>query len=272
MRTTPTSPEAEKGTMNMQQAGNAISRIVAEMEKSFREQEIKSCPKCGARVPAWGLKKYGYCMDCYERRENALETIRSVYENGNCGLCAEDRNFTFDRLTPGYQAEIIVSRLRQWTVEKANGKGEFIAGDLGTGKTTLVKCLIRQHVYNTHKSAIFMNFPKLFFDLRKGGFNNPVRDLLDRARTVSLLVIDDVGIGAKPSKSEDELLPLIDERWVNRRPTFFTCNMALPLDSRPPGMAELGKEHLTTRMIDRIMQATGYMQFIMSGHSLRGRI
>lgn len=226
---------------------------------------MANCPVCNKKVTEKEIRAFKMCYDCNERATERREKADWLMEEERSGLNVEDRKKTFGSLRKGLQSIEIINMLQIWRAEDSGGIGIYLSGDVGTGKTHLAKCVINHHVYRTGKGAVFLNYPKLFFNIKRG-FNirgSNARDLVWRAHEVPLVVIDDLGVGAKKGWAEDEILPLVDDRLSSGLPTIFTSNYSL---------ADINQddERLSPRLLDRIRQMVGNMQFELAGTSVRG--
>ena len=259
----------------MQQTFENMSSYWQKRYKELLENPppMVSCCHCGSSRAEREIKTFkGICYDCNQKQEARQEKLDWLYAYERSGLVPEDKRFEFSKITPGLQHDSIINYLSRWSAAMSKGRGFYLAGNLGTGKTTLVKCIINQHLKQTLTGAMFLKYPDVFAGLKQGGFkDNPTRGLLNRAYKVALLVIDDLGVGAKARWAEDEIMPIIDSRWASRLPTIFNSNGLMAMEGSGHGLRMLSEDRITSRVLDRIREATSNHQIVLAGSSLRGR-
>lgn len=136
------------------------------------------------------------------------------------------------------------------------GKGIFLTGSFGSGKTYLIAALFNELSKKNIKSTI-VYYPE-FLRTLKSSFQDDYREKFDCVKKSPILLIDDIGAENCSSWSRDEVLsPILQYRMEEELPTFFTSNF---------NMREL-EEHLSNtftgtekvkarRIIERIRQLT----------------
>jgi DNA replication protein DnaC len=121
---------------------------------------------------------------------------------------------------------------RAWADGTSATEALAIVGPMGRGKTHLAWRTARLWITSQTQRPDFGKLPtfvahratELFDKLRPDAPDNPYA-ILDKAKTASLLLIDDVA-AAKPSVwTQERLYELIDERYVQRRPIILTCDV-----------------------------------------------
>ncbi|WP_338969579.1 ATP-binding protein [Spiroplasma endosymbiont of Labia minor] len=109
------------------------------------------------------------------------------------------------------------------------GKGFFIYGKMGVGKTFLAKLIANNYAYKGLKTA-FITVAKLIRTI-KNDFNTTDQNgtkLLNLLTKAEVLVLDDIGADKPSIWSRDELLfSLLNYRMENKLLTFFTSNLTL---------------------------------------------
>ena len=136
------------------------------------------------------------------------------------------------------------------------GKGVFLTGSFGSGKTYLIAALFNELSKKNIKSTIIY-YPE-FLRTLKASFQDDYQEKFDSVKRSPILLIDDIGAENCSSWSRDEVLsPILQYRMEEELPTFFTSNF---------NMREL-EEHLSNtssgiekvkarRIIERIKQLT----------------
>lgn len=107
--------------------------------------------------------------------------------------------------------------------------GVYLSGDFGIGKTYLMGALANALAVN-QVNVMLLHFPSFINDL-KASFNKPhqdLSDLIDQAKKVSVLILDDLGADTLTAWSRDDILGVILEyRMQNELTTCFTSNFDL---------------------------------------------
>ncbi len=105
------------------------------------------------------------------------------------------------------------------------GRGTFLWGGCGTGKTHAAACAVRLAVIAGRKARLVT--AKRLLDEVKGGFDSGERDALRRYGAIDLLALDDLGAERSTPWSVGELTDLVDERVARGLPTVVTSNYRL---------------------------------------------
>ncbi len=109
--------------------------------------------------------------------------------------------------------------------ETKEGKGIYLTGNFGSGKTYLLAALFNELAKLGIRSAI-VYFPE-FLRTLKAGFQdgNEYQELFNSVKNAPLLLIDDIGAERITEWARDEVLsPILQYRMENKLPTFFTSN------------------------------------------------
>jgi DNA replication protein DnaC len=121
------------------------------------------------------------------------------------------------------------------------GKGLWLVGDVGTGKTTLAMIISRAAI-DAGRSVAIYSLPRLLNLIRDEiGTDNSLLDLLDRLSSVELLHIDDLGAQHTTPWRLEQLYSIVDARYQAGRAILATTNLL------PPALSEqLGQRVLTS--------------------------
>ena len=107
------------------------------------------------------------------------------------------------------------------------GRGLWIFGGVGTGKTTLAMIVSRQALEAGRSVAIY-SLPRLLAELRRtfdDDAQHSYTELLDRLAGVDLLHIDDVGAEQSSPWVLEQLYALINARYEEERSVILTTNI-----------------------------------------------
>ena len=137
---------------------------------------------------------------------------------------------------------------------EAGARGLLFYGRSGTGKTHLSASIIRYLVVQRGIRARFIEFKHLISDLRET-FSGPTSSssLTTPLVLVPLLVIDELGKGARREWEQDVLDELVSRRYNAKRTTLFTTNYQVGAGARAPGEESL-EERVGTRIYSRLAE------------------
>lgn len=142
------------------------------------------------------------------------------------------------------------------------GKGLYLSGSFGSGKTYLVAALFNELAKKNISSAL-VYYPELLRNL-KSSFGSDYEEKFDFIKTVPLLLLDDIGAENTTSWSRDEVLgPILQYRMEEELPTFFTSNLTLSELETSLSITNSGTEKVKAkRIIERIKQLTIPLELI----------
>ena len=106
-------------------------------------------------------------------------------------------------------------------------KGIYLSGNFGSGKSYLITALFNELAkYNIKSSVIY--FPEFLRKLKGSFGSESYNELFEQIKSVSLLLIDDIGAENLTEWARDEVLgTILQYRMDSKLPTFFTSNLSL---------------------------------------------
>jgi DNA replication protein DnaC len=117
------------------------------------------------------------------------------------------------------------SYVRNLEQRLAEGRGLWLVGDVGTGKTTLAM-IVSSAAIEAGKSVAVYSLPRLLNLIRDEiGTENSLLDLLDRLSSVDLLHIDDLGAQHTTPWRLEQLYSIVDARYQAKRAIVATTNL-----------------------------------------------
>jgi DNA replication protein DnaC len=140
---------------------------------------------------------------------------------------------SFDRPPVSTEIEpMVVSYVRSWVDDmEANleaGRGLWLMGDTGTGKTTLAMLVSKAALEDSRSVAIY-SLPKLLARIRRTYDAEPGGDsylsFFERLTSVDLLHIDDLGAEKRSDWVLEQLYALVNERYEAQRSMLVTTNL-----------------------------------------------
>jgi DNA replication protein DnaC len=127
------------------------------------------------------------------------------------------------------------------------GRGLWIQGNVGTGKTTLAM-LVSKAALDAGRSVAIYSLPRLLNLLRESmESDGGLLDLLDRLTAVDLLHIDDLGAENRTDWVLEQLYSIVNARYEAERPIVATTNL----------MPDELSERLGTRTVSRLVEICG---------------
>jgi DNA replication protein DnaC len=204
---------------------------VAGRTEVFRE---RSCPLGVCDGSGWILGPEDVARPC-ECREQRLARVRT---RGVASVIpTRYRGVSFDRppvsdMARDLQTKAAVAEVRSYIDQLDErldeGRGLWLFGDTGTGKTTLAMLVSRTAIESGHTVAIY-SLPKLLARIRRTYDSEPGGDsylsFFERLTSVDLLHIDDLGAEKRTDWVMEQLYALINERYESQRSIMVTTNL-----------------------------------------------
>jgi DNA replication protein DnaC len=139
------------------------------------------------------------------------------------------KGVSFDRAPVLGMPETIVSEVRRYVrnidARLQEGRGLWLTGDVGTGKTSLAMIVSKAALDAGHSVAIY-SLPRLLNLIRDEiGAENSLLDLLDSLSSVDLLHIDDLGAQHTTPWRLEQLYSIVDARYQAQRAIVATTHL-----------------------------------------------
>jgi DNA replication protein DnaC len=110
------------------------------------------------------------------------------------------------------------------------GRGLWLFGDVGTGKTTLAM-LVAKAALEAGRSVAIYSLPRLLNEIRRTydeGNDSSYVELLDRLAEVDLLHVDDLGAEKSSPWVLEQLYAIVNARYEAERSMVITTNLDRP--------------------------------------------
>ena len=141
------------------------------------------------------------------------------------------RGVSFDRPPvtdmPTATVQVVRAYLRNLDQRLEEGRGLWLYGDVGTGKTTLAM-LVSKTALEAGRSVAIYSLPRLLAEIRdtyEEGSRHSYTGLLDRLAEVDLLHIDDVGTEKTSPWVLEQLYAIVNARYEEQRSIVLTTNL-----------------------------------------------
>ena len=213
------------------------SRLVHQNEETtdyLSPAETFKCPLCQDR----GILLEGdvaYPCSCMRMRklENQFRYARISRVLKDCRL----EKFKFDYYAPGMRdqthregAAKALNAAKGFVDQcqlNPHGLGILFTGPVGSGKTYLAASIANELI-EAQLQVLFLVVPDLLDELR-ASYKSEVNemDLLDTARTIPILILDDLGAHNYTDWTRNRLYSIINFRMNELLPTIITSNLSL---------------------------------------------
>ncbi len=220
------------------------------------------CPHCGG--DGFLLDEQGEAVAC-ECRANRVRRARS--SGISSVIPRKYRGVSFDRSPVTELSPNVVRPVRDFVRDIderiRTGRGLWIFGDVGTGKTTLGMLASQEALKRGHSVAIY-SVPRLLAEIRDtydaGKGERSYSDFFNDLVRVDLLHLDDLGAEKQTEWVLEQLYSLVNERYEQERSVVVTSNVT-----------EVGEleQQIGKRTISRLTEMT--FQVPLFGEDLRQR-
>jgi DNA replication protein DnaC len=196
----------------------------------------RACPLGACDGSGWILGPEDVARPC-ECREERLKRgrVRGVAS----AIPPRYRGVSFDRppvsdMSRQAETRAAVEKVREFISELdpklGQGRGLWLSGDTGTGKTTLAMLVSKEALARGHSVAIY-SLPKLLARIRRTYDEEPGEDsysaFFQRLTSVDLLHIDDFGAEKRSDWVLEQLYALVNERYEDERSIMLTTNLTV---------------------------------------------
>ena len=191
-----------------------------------------------------------------ERKRKEEETLR-LHENKQASgieeMYRDARLSTFDVEADNTGAyNLAKNYIAQFPEMLSRNQGLLFWGDCGTGKT-FTACVIGNELLEKGYTVYSISFAKMFQKV-SGYSSEQEAELMEKVRTVDLLILDDLGTERTTEFANEKVYAVIDARYRSGKPTIFTTNMTLTQMKEAVDVRQ-------KRLYDRIFQTCFPLQF-----------
>ncbi len=222
----------------------------------------RACPLGACDGSGWILGPEDVARPC-ECREDRLKRgrIRGVAS----AIPPRYRGVSFDRppvsdMSRDMATRHVVNAVRSFVDELDEnldaGRGMWLMGNTGTGKTTLGMLAAKAALAAGRTVAVYFT-PKLLTQIRQTYQATESEDAYEaffrRLTSVDLLYIDDLGAERHTDWVVEQLYALVNERYENQRSVLVTSNARRDVEE---GRAQL-EDQIGSRTVSRLIEICG---------------
>lgn len=168
------------------------------------------------------------CMEENDRRESeakkleSLQWKRSIIDEAFEGSGINWSERTFLNWSDDKRNDDSFDEVLKW---KYPEQGIYLHGPSGSGKTHLLSGLVVYHFQNNCADAKVVQWRSWYRDVSQLPWAE-TKPLLEKAKEVSLLAIDEFFVGNLTANAEEILLELLNFRLEFRKPTVMSSNIS----------------------------------------------
>ena len=198
-----------------------------------RHEVAPVCEVCGGvgwlRLDApVGDPNFGRLVPCDCRLAEVEDTMRRELEDASNLEAFATK--TFDRMEPSVHENVRAALAVARDYARDPNGWLFLTGPCGSGKTHLAAAVANESIRQRRVQSLFMIVPDLLDYLRET--YNPHSEVtydqrFEKIRSVSLLVLDDLGTENATTWAREKLFQIINHRYNTRLPTVITTNQDL---------------------------------------------
>lgn len=163
------------------------------------------------------------------------------------------------------ETKIVVNAVRTYTDSLgdniAAGRGLWLMGDTGTGKTTLAMLVSKLAIEADHSVAIY-SLPKLLARIRRtyegAAGEDSYTEFFDRLASVDLLHLDDLGAEKSSEWVLEQLYSVLNQRYEDQRSVVVTTNLS----------QEHLEEQLGSRIVSRLSEMCDLLPLFGPDHRI----
>lgn len=244
---------------------------IAEIEKNLEEKQ--NCLNCTS-LDTCNNEIEGYCFDLSVLNNGLVEEylmcdklkakqyLKNIYVYGR-SIEEFDKQSS---IYPDQNRVDVVKYIHNLLSDKTLGKGIYLHGSFGCGKSYIMDMLIRELARKGYRCGSAY-FPELLVKIRETfKSSSDESDILNQIKNLDVLVIDDIGSEKVTAWSRDEVLgTIVQYRMDHKLFTCFTSNYNY--EELLKHYCSDGEITSATRVIDRIKVLT--KPFILKGKNYR---
>lgn len=158
----------------------------------------------------------------WERQRREQARINRLVQSARVPMAYAQDTFQDYCLTPENTAAV---KAAQWIIGDESGKGLFLYGPRGTGKTKLAAIIANERL-RQGKPVLFSSVPDLLGDIRASFHRGDTEEVMQSVKEASFLVLDDLGAERMTEWVGEQLFAIVNYRLNERLATAVTSNFS----------------------------------------------
>ncbi len=197
-----------------------------------------------------GIDRTGSEVVPSEVEENLTTAAREVQER--VPLLYRDVTVTIPEVRDWVRELVEGAEVHRPYARIVSGRSLLLSGLTGSGKTHNAYGAVRAlAVSGARCSWLVVNSADMYDGLRPYAHNDP-RELMQQLKSVTLLVVDDVGVEKESAWTEQQLYRIVNHRVEHVKPTIVTTNLE----------PEYISSALSTRVFSRLVGMSQYVKVL----------
>jgi len=221
--------ETERLSKGLSDLNARIDSMLTEYGFSKKDlEEAHFCSRCGDT----GILPDGSMCECKKEllSEYELKKINSVsplalcsFDNFRMDMYSDETDPEFE-MSPRENMKYILERCRHFTANYPNGRSLLMMGSAGLGKTHLALS-IADTLLKQKTDVVYCSCSNIFgkIEEEKSDYSRH-SDTLDRLKSCSLLVLDDLGSEYVTNQVRSLIYDIVNSRLSSSLPTIVTTN------------------------------------------------
>lgn len=214
-----------------------ITNTLLKKEFTYMDNEgIVRCKKCNAPLMFYMEEAKRWfpcscnCADISNKKIMQLSIIKKLKEEA--GIPERYSQMTFENYEVDEKNRIVYNSCKnfaqKYDIVCKNGNGLYLYGDINTARI-LVSC-IANCIINQGREVYFRKLNDILSEIQQSYIKKSTNNIepMEKYSSVGLLIIDNIGMedyqkyGRDTNFVQDKVNMLIDNRFVNKKPTIFT--------------------------------------------------
>lgn len=156
----------------------------------------------------------------HERRRREQAKINRLFKSARVPRIYENDSFDDYKITPDNKDAVAAAK---WLINDDSGRGLFMHGNKGTGKTKLAAIIANERL-RQGKPVLFESVPDLMGDIRATFQKGGTDEIIQSVKDVEFLVLDDLGAERMTEWIGEQLFSIVNHRYNERLLTVVTSN------------------------------------------------
>lgn len=222
---------------NLRQISSELAELDIELEEPDEDCPYGLCDGSGVILPdpiGSGPAEDCKCSEPDEEEKQRQEKqrrrriLRERFKNAELPKRFRDKSLDdFDDSDNPEALKVARRFIDVWPDQLESGSGIYFHGPSSTGKSHLAYSIGKEIMRQGYGDVLIMPASRMIRELKP---NNPEEDRKHREEmlfSVDLLVLDDVGRSRTTEWVTEQIMDIVDERYLEMKPTIFTSNYSI---------------------------------------------